>query len=169
MALSASTAGGAPATTHGAERTSEARISPPAPEPRRMLRSTPRSRASRRALGEILRSAGSAALAAAVKGAGVEVALWSDSAMVALSGGASLGGGVSPGLTIHATIWPTGTSVPSSTLTPARMPSGRLEFEDHLVGLYVEKRLACDHAIAFPLPPGHQLAGLLGHPERRHD
>src|SRR5437660_3718738 len=32
-------------------------------------------------------------------------------------------GGASPGRTIHAMVWPTGTSAPSRTLTPARMPS----------------------------------------------
>src|SRR5207302_982091 len=40
-----------------------------------------------------------------------------------VSAGDTSVGRASPGRTIHAMVWPTGTSAPSRTLTPARMPS----------------------------------------------
>ena len=102
--------------------TSEARISPPGPDPRKPEISTPNSLARRRALGEI-RALGAA------PGPGVAAAAWAGSTLLcdtARAPGAvadSSCGGFSPGATIHAMVCPTGMSWPAEALIPARMPS----------------------------------------------
>jgi hypothetical protein len=41
-------------------------------------------------------------------------------------------------------------------------------FQYSFVGFHFEKRLTFAYTLAFPLPPGHQLAGFLRHLERGH-
>ena len=50
-----------------------------------------------------------------------------------------------------------------------RSAGGRLDLDRHLVGLDLEQRLALCHRLAVLLEPAQDLAGLLGHAERRHD
>src|ERR1700722_7575648 len=101
---------------------SEARISPPGPEPRTPPRSTPNSLARRRALGEIL-----ALAATVVSGAFEATAAACDSVFPRAAGAAAPDscsvGGFSPGATIQAMVWPTGMSAPTVPVIPARIPS----------------------------------------------
>src|SRR5579859_7862886 len=105
--------------------TSEARISPPGPEPCTFTISTPSSLARRRALGEIFAldvevgdETGAATVAAGVVSVFACKPALAAGALAALSTGTC-----SPGATIHAIVCPTGMSAPSCALIPARMPS----------------------------------------------
>src|SRR5271165_6459048 len=105
---------------------SEARISPPAPVPQTSARLTPRSPARRRALGEILGDGVVSCAGLADRFAGVVIAEAGEGTTVVFlpdSTATSSAGGVSPGRTIQAIVWPTGTSIPACTLIPARTPS----------------------------------------------
>src|SRR5208337_5534964 len=110
-----------------AARMSDARISPPGPDPWTCTRLTPCSLARRRALGEILTDCD-------VDGAvdGAEAVPWFGAPAAELTAAVvflpdatvtSSVGAVSPGRTIQAMVWPTGTSVPACTLMPERTPS----------------------------------------------
>src|SRR5437879_3535361 len=102
---------------------SSARISPPGPDPRSRVTSTPCSRASRRAFGEILSSDGETgvglltpALATAPPAATVSVRRPVCAGAVAI-------GSASPGASSQAIVWPTGITAPSWAETAERMPS----------------------------------------------
>src|SRR3981081_908512 len=100
-----------------AARISEARISPPAPEPRTSARFTPRSLARRRALGEILTAwfadcgEDCVRVAGCFADAAVDIAEAAGTAVVFLpdSTATSSAGGTSPGRTIPAMVLPTRT------------------------------------------------------------
>src|SRR2546427_2578860 len=88
--------------------TSAARTAPPGPEPRSALTSRPRSAASRRGFGD----------AAARRAAGTAAAVeCSCSATLRARGDAA-----SPGATISAIAWPTGTTSPARAVTSLRIP-----------------------------------------------
>src|SRR5580704_15365822 len=102
---------------------SDARISPPGPEPRTPSRLTCNSLASRRAFGEIFTFAPEFAASAertadsTARAAGV-------AALVAVTAAeASSSGTDSPLFTIQAMVWPTAITSPSLAFTPAKNPS----------------------------------------------
>lgn len=100
--------------------TSDARISPPGPDPRKLERCTPCSAARRRAFGDILVCReGTAAV-------GAEEAVDADSLATLFRApwvGSTSDGTSSPEFKIQAMVLPTGTSLPGCALIPARMPS----------------------------------------------
>src|SRR6266700_4595064 len=105
--------------------TSDARISPPGPEACTVVRLTPNSFASRRALGEIF------ALEVSARREPLDcVAATCDVSDLARDPDRVPGaadpfsiGGASPGATIHAMVCPTGISAPAAALIPAKIPS----------------------------------------------
>ena len=98
---------------------SEARISPPAPEPRTCPKSTFSSFASRRALGEIFAAVAGRTTAVSEAGvcASVRIVCLPDCTATSSTGTAS------PGFSIQAIVFPTGISAPASALTPLSTPS----------------------------------------------
>src|SRR3984957_437361 len=109
-----------------ADCTSDARISPPGPEPCRVARSTPSSFARRRAFGEILAfwAGEDPDVAAATGAACVSVFPCEPARAVGAAVADSFSvGGFSPGATIQAIVWPTGMSAPTIPVIPARIPS----------------------------------------------
>src|ERR1700689_5283694 len=102
--------------------TSEARISPPGPDPCRLETSTPNSFARRRALGEIL-APGATACSGAVAAACAGSFVLCDTARAPGAEKDSSAGGFSPGATIHAIVCPTGISAPGEAVIPTRIPS----------------------------------------------
>src|ERR1700719_2193888 len=104
--------------------TSDARISPPEPDPRIVERSTPSSLASRRAFGEIfMPDGGACGEAPDGPASGDDSACKCDPPRAAGAGDAVSSGGASPAATIHAIVCPTGMSAPTMALMPARIPS----------------------------------------------
>src|SRR5579864_632788 len=104
-----------------AASTSSVVMAPSGPVPLTLFRSTLYSRARRRALGEILAPAEVDGSATGAGAAAARCAGWT--ARAAEATGAASAGGFSPGATSQAMVWPTGTTSPSCTLMPARMPS----------------------------------------------
>src|SRR5580700_1072119 len=104
--------------------TSEARISPPGPDPRSLETSTPNSFARRRALGEIFAfvAAATAGGAATIAPAG-SLLLCEPARAPGAEAAGSVAGGLSPGATIQAMVCPTGMSAPANAVIPARIPS----------------------------------------------
>ena len=120
-AAGAGTAAG-PLAACAALRMSSARISPPGPDPLSLAMSTPCSRASRRAFGEIFAPATDAGSGAA-GAAAAAVAAGADSIFRPLCDWAPPVGTASPGFSSHAMVCPTGTTSPTFAVTPDSTPS----------------------------------------------
>src|SRR5579864_3682211 len=102
---------------------SEARISPPGPEPCKPAMSTPSSLASLRAFGEIFAVAEVTLDAEDATACDASILVWDTALAVGADPAGSSDGGCSPGATIHAIVCPTGISAPSAALIPASKPS----------------------------------------------
>ena len=151
--------------------TSSSRIAPPGPVPFTFDRSTPRSAARRRALGEAAARPRDGPRPHCLPGAAV---CGPGGTVSAARGRADRAPGGepadSPGARIIAIAWPTATSSPSAAVTRGqRAGRRRLDLDRRLVGLDLHQRLALGDLLTLPLQPADELAGLLGHAESRHD
>src|SRR5581483_1515793 len=148
--------------------TSSARISPPGPEPRRRVTSTPCSRARRRALGEMRTSeeaVAPGALAAAVAAVAAEGALSLRPGLRRRRGyGCGFARGEQPGNRLA----DRDDGAFMGRDCGENAVAGRFDFDDGFIGFDFQQWLAFGHLLAFPFAPGDDFACLLGHLQRGH-
>ena len=161
-------------TVVSAASTSEARISPPGPEPRIVAMSTPSSLASRRALGEILAARGRRRRRTVLCLPGRRLIFARRCARVH-----SRPRRWRRRVALRRRRF-TGSDDPRDNLPDGNIGSGRrfnpgknsvggsFDFHDCFVGFDFEERLALRDAVALLLPPGKELAGFLRHLESGH-